>query len=106
MNVELPWTGAEIKTKCLLHWGFYVFYFQGKKADYNSKIKKEKGMISKNLKSPTKFRFMFRLSTNEIQLKQNDRGTYNFYERTKENVNGIYTFKYHMIDNSVIDEFE
>ena len=75
---------------------------------YISKIKKEEVKISKNLKSQTKFRFKFRLSTNEILLKQNDRGNYNFYERTenKKSANGVYTFKYHMIDTSVTDGFE
>lgn len=108
VNVELPGPETEIKTKCLLQGGFFVFYFEGNKADFNSKIKKEEVKISKNLKSPTKFRFKFRLSTNEIQLKQNDRGNYNFYERTenKKSANGVYTFKYHMIDTSVTDGFE
>ena len=108
VNVELPGPETEIKTKCVLQGGFFVFYFKGNKADYNSKIKKEESMISKNLKSPTKFLFKFRLSTNEIQLKQNDRGSYNFYERTenKKSANGVYTFKYHMIDTSGTDGFE
>ena len=111
VNVELPGPKPEIKTKCELQGGFYVFIFKGKTADFTSVIQ-EKCLLSKNVKKSKDFQFIFRISTDDIILLPNDKGNYNYYSRTMEDkegkgvVGGIFTFKYHIKDKSSTDGFE
>ena len=111
VNVELPGPKPEIKTKCELQGGFYVFIFKGKTADFTSVIQ-EKCLLSKNVKKSKDFQFIFRISTDDITLLPNEKGNYNYYSRTMEDkegkgvVGGIFTFKYHIKDKSSTDDFE
>ena len=111
VNVELPGPKPEIKTKCELQGGFFVFIFKGKTADFTSVIQ-EKCLLSKNVKKSKDFQFIFRISTDDITLLPNEKGNYNHYSRTMEDkegkgvVGGIFTFKYHIKDKSSTDDFE
>ena len=110
VNVELPGPNPEIKTKCEIQGGYYVFIFKGKTADFTSVIQ-EKGLLSKNVKKAKDFQFIFRISTDDISLLTNEKGNYNFYWRTENKkkkgiLNGIFTFKYHIKDKSSPDDFE
>ena len=60
MNVELPGPNSEIKTKCELRGGFFVFDFIGKTADFTSELNEdEKNFVSKNLKKSSTVVFIF-----------------------------------------------
>ena len=98
VNIELPGPKAEILTRSEVQGGFQVFFFQGKTADFTSEIKEKKGIISKNIKKPKEFQFMFRISLSQIKLLLNEEKEENYYE--KQNVNGIITYKYHIYHSS------
>ena len=77
MNVELPGPNSEIKTKCELRGGFFVFDFIGKTADFTSELNEdEKNFVSKNLKKSSSFHFWFRISSDIINLITNDKQRY------------------------------
>ena len=105
INVELPGPNSEITSKISSEGEFYNFGFKGKKSGDNSDSK-EKHLISKNLKKPTEFKFSIRISKKDITILPNEKGKIQFYSKTETNVNGIFTFKYHIADPNSNDDYE
>ena len=105
INVELPGPNPSIKTKIENQGQFYNIIFQGEKSD-NTSDKKEKHILSKNLKDKTPFKFSIIISKKDITILPNDKGCIQFYERSEKNEQGLFTFKYYIASLDGDDDFE
>ena len=105
INVELPGPNPTIKTKIENQGQVYNIIFQGEKSD-NTSDKKEKHILSKNLKDKTPFKFSIIISKKDITILPNDKGCIQFYERSEKNEQGLFTFKYYIASLDGNDDFE
>ena len=105
INVELPGPNPEIFSKIIIDGEFYKFNFKGKQSSDNSDIN-EKHLISKNLKKQTPCEFCIRISMKDIHILPNEKSKLQFYYKSETNEKGIFTFKYHIADNSSSDDYE
>ena len=105
INIELPGPNPSIKTKIEPQGQVYNIIFQGEKSG-NTSDKKEKHILSKNLKDKTPFKFSIIISKEDITILPNDQGKIQFYERSEKNDQGLFTFKYHIASLDENDDFE
>ena len=105
INVELPGPNPSIKTKMINEGEYYIFSFAGEKSG-NTSDSKEKHIISKNLKDKLPFKFTILISKKDITILPNDKGKLQFYERSEKNDQGIFTFKYHIVNIDEVDDYE
>ena len=103
INVEVPGEGADLKSRMVKGEEFYTFYFKGMKPCDESVIKDEH-KIKENIRNQYAFNFILYISIKDIVIDLNDEGKLNFYE--KKIKNGIFTFKYHLINSDETSEFE
>ena len=102
INVELPGKDADIKSKINKDNECYIFIFKGSKPGYKIDAK-EQTSISGGLKGPMNFEFNIRIPLKDIIIEKNEKGKINWYEKT--NVDGVYTFKYHIAE-TLFDDFD
>ena len=105
INVELPGPNPSIKTKMISEGEFYIFSFTGEKSG-NTSDNKEKHILSKNLKDKVPFKFSILIPKKDITILPNDKGKLQFYERSEQNDQGIFTFKYHISFMDEADDYE
>ena len=105
INVELPGPNPSIKTKMISEGEFYIFSFTGEKSG-NTSDNKEKHILSKNLKDKVPFKFSILIPKKDITILPNDKGKLQFYERSEQNDQGIFTFKYHISNMDEADDYE
>ena len=102
INIELPGPNPSIKSKIINEDEYYIFCFIGEKSS-NITDKIERYIISKNLRDKIPFKFYIYISKKDIIILPNDRGKIQFYERSKRNDQGLFTFKYHI---AILDEID
>ena len=105
INVELPGPNSSIKTKINNEGEFYIFRFIGEKSG-NTSDNKEKHILSKNLKDKMPFKFSILIPKKDITILPNDKGKLQYYERSEQNDQGIFTFKYHISYMDEADDYE
>ena len=103
IKVELPGEGAQLKTKMQKADEYYKFLFDGEKP-CEEDIITEKHKIKENLKNKYSFKFNIYIPIKDITIGCNDKGIRNFYEKSIKD--GIFTFKYHLIVEDEINDFE
>ena len=52
------------------------------------------------------FKFSILISKKDITILPNDKGKLQFYERSEQNDQGIFTFKYHISNMDEADDYE
>lgn len=98
--VELPGEGSDIKTKLERSEEYYIFDFKGTKPGSQNK-NNDNSKINKNLRKDTAFNFFIRIPLKDINILPNEKGKLNYCE--KINKNGVFIFKYKIIDDKDID---
>ena len=95
INIEVPGENADIKTRLQKVNEFYRFEFKGIKP-YDEEIIKKEPNVKSVLKNKFEFEFSIYISFKDLTIGLNEKGNLNFYEKSKKD--GIYTFKYHIIN--------